>query len=85
MGHLHPSASLEKDAKTEKYKCFLVGEFKGKEIIILPSFFPLIEGSDVAIEETNLAFDLELDNFKVYIPVNVNEVLEFGKLKSLKK
>ena len=69
--------------KEEKYKCFLVGKWKNKEIIILPSFFPLIEGSDVSIENTNLdeKFNFNLKNFEVYIPVPDSfEVLDFGKL-----
>ncbi|MBI2630508.1 metallophosphoesterase [Candidatus Pacearchaeota archaeon] len=80
LGHLHPSISLRKVAKEEKYKCFLVGRFKGKEVVILPSFFPLVEGSDVYIEDTNLGIDLNLEEFEVYIPVSAEEVLDFGKL-----
>jgi metallophosphoesterase superfamily enzyme len=82
LGHLHPAIRLEENAKREIYKCFLVGKYKPKEIVILPSFFPLIEGSDVLKEETNLAYEFNLDNFEVYIPDEI-KVLNFGKLKTI--
>lgn len=81
IGHLHPSVKLEKNAKIEKYKCFLFGKLKDKELIILPSFFPLVEGAD--LEDHNLAMRVNLKEFRVYIPVDVDEVLDFGKLKNL--
>lgn len=51
LGHFHPVYILreEKGVKTEKFKCFLYGktnQFK-KKTIYVPSFFPLIEGSDI--------------------------------------
>ena len=47
IGHRHPAVMLTDKYKREKYKCFLVGNWKGKKVIILPSFFPFIEGSDI--------------------------------------
>lgn len=82
MGHLHPAITIKKGVKRETYKCFLVGKYKNKEIIILPSFFPLVEGSDVIIEDTNLDFDFSLKDFKVFVPSD-KEVLEFGKVKDV--
>lgn len=82
MGHFHPAITIQEGAKKETYKCFLVGNWKGKEIIILPSFFPLVEGYDVTIEDTNLAYDFNLKNFQVFIPVE-NSVLEFGKVRDV--
>jgi len=40
MGHGHPAIVLEEDVgvKKEKYKCFLDGKFKGKDVIVVPSF-----------------------------------------------
>src|SRR3989344_4826274 len=38
MGHLHPAIKLREGDKTEKYKCFLSGKYKGKKVVILPSF-----------------------------------------------
>ncbi len=83
MGHLHPAISIRRGAKEETYKCFLKGKWGGKEIIILPSFFPLVEGSDIIVEDTNLAYDFNLKDFEVYIVGE--EVLDFGKVKDVGK
>lgn len=84
LGHMHPAISIRKHAKEEKYKCFLAGKWKGKEVVILPSFFPLVEGSDVSMEDTNLAseFNFKISGFEVYVPAGI-EVLEFGELKDV--
>jgi hypothetical protein len=82
LGHFHPAITIREGAKSERYKCFLEGEWKGKRIVILPSFFPLTEGTDVLIENTNLDFDFNVENFRVYIPGD-GEVLEFGKVRNV--
>lgn len=87
LGHLHPAISIRENVKEEKYKCFLAGKWKNKEIVILPSFFPLIEGVDVSKEslsEGNLAYNFDLRNFKVFIPTN-DSVLEFGRVRDVGK
>ena len=79
LGHLHQAVTLQEEAKRESYKCFLVGKFEGKEIVILPSFFPLIEGSEVRIEDNNLDFGLDLEKCEVFVPSD-REILDFGKV-----
>jgi len=81
LGHMHPAISIAKNVKKEIYKCFLVGKYKGKEIIILPSFFPLVEGQDLQIEDTNLAIRLNLSGFEVYVVGD--KVYDFGKLRDV--
>lgn len=88
IGHLHPSITLSdsQDIKSEKYKCFLIGKFKGKEMIILPSFLATIEGTTI----NSMDYEYEnyfsiipkktLMNFEVYI-VGEKEVYDFGKIK----
>jgi putative SbcD/Mre11-related phosphoesterase len=54
VGHFHPAYILKdkNSIKQEKFKCFLYG-FSSKyqkEIIFVPSFFPLVEGSDIVQE-----------------------------------
>ncbi len=81
LGHLHPAITIKKEAKQETYKCFLTGRWKSKQVVILPSFFPLTEGSDVNFYDTNLDFNFNLKNFNVYVPIeNETRVLEFGKV-----
>lgn len=83
MGHRHPAVVLADKYKKEKYKCFLVGLWKGKKVIILPSFFPFVEGSDIITnyEENRLFIDeKELRNFEVFVVGEENKVYRFGKL-----
>jgi putative SbcD/Mre11-related phosphoesterase len=90
IGHLHPSILLsdKQGIKREKYKCFLVGKFKKKEIIILPSFLATIEGTTVNSIPDNYEdyFSIipkkELINFNVFI-VGEKETYDFGKIKKL--
>src|SRR3989344_5087635 len=80
MGHGHPAVTLreKKGVKTEKYKCYLVGKWKGKEIIIVPSFFPFNEGSDARDFDLGLAWEFGLDKFNVKVVNNENlKVLDF--------
>ncbi len=90
LGHLHPSVTLSDKygIKREKYKCFLVGKFKGKKIIIMPSFLTTIEGTTVNSldEEYEDYFSIipkrALKNFEVYV-VNKDNIYNFGKIKDL--
>ena len=91
FGHLHPSIILsdKADIKREKYKCFLLGFYKGKEVIVVPSFFGAIEGS--AVNEKKYEYEEgfsvipneELRNFEVHAISDDGEILNFGKVKKL--
>lgn len=90
FGHIHPSIILsdKQNIKREKYKCFLVGEFNKKRIIILPSFLSTIEGTTVnqLDEEYEDYFSIiprkDLMNFEVFA-VGENEIYSFGKVRKL--
>lgn len=82
-GHRHPAIMLSKGAKRETYKCFLKGKWKGKELVILPSFLPLIEGTDIIKEDYEIALKINFKNFEVYIIGD--KVYDFGKLKDVGK
>lgn len=93
MGHIHPAVTLKdkEDIKKEKFKCFLIGKWKRKDVIILPSFFPLKEGTslnegDLSRNDYNEDFGIvplsELKKFDVFI-VGKDGIYNFGKLKSL--
>jgi uncharacterized protein len=85
IGHRHPAIVISDKYKEEKYKCFLVGKWKKKNVIILPSFFPMVEGGDVIGEEDNSLFipDRDLRKFEVFIVSEGNEVLDFGKMRDI--
>jgi len=83
IGHEHPAVSLREGNKIEKYKCFLLGKYKGQMLLVMPSFLPIIEGSDVKKEFLlSLYLQEDLSNFKVWILGD--KVYEFGKLKNIR-
>jgi putative SbcD/Mre11-related phosphoesterase len=89
VGHGHPAVRLNepKGIKSEKYKCFLVGKFKGKEMIVVPSFIDFYVGSDPRDDEMVMAWDVNWSNFDVFVVSEDAEsmnALSFGKLKKLK-
>lgn len=83
IGHEHPAITLREKSKREKYKCFLQGKWKGKELIVLPSFNPLWEGSDILKEKLLSPFLQDLSSFRVWV-VSEGEALDFGKMKDLR-
>jgi len=84
IGHEHPAITLREKAKAEKFKCFLKGAYKKSVLIVIPSFNPLTEGSDVAKKEVLSPLIKNISNFDVYI-VNdkTHEVMAFGKARDL--
>lgn len=86
VGHGHPAVKLRETGglKVEKYKCFLVGKFRGKKIIVVPSFAEYYVGSDPREGEMVLAWDVNLKDFCVFVVGENLEVLDFGILRKLK-
>ena len=85
IGHEHPAVGLRKDMRVERFKCFLKGKFQNKELIVMPSFNLVTEGTDVIREDTLSPFlEQPLGNFNVYIIEDDGNVLDFGELKMLK-
>ena len=90
MGHLHPSVVIsdKSNVKREKFKCFLVGDFKNKKVIVLPSFFEVIEGTSVNEykEEYQNYFSImpkdSVMNSKVFV-IGKDDVYDFGKVKDI--
>jgi len=90
MGHLHPSVIISDKAnvKREKFKCFLVGKTRGKELIVLPSFFEIIEGTNVNDYEEDYQryFSIlpkeAVLNSEIFV-VGEDNVYDFGKVKDL--
>lgn len=84
IGHEHPAISLKKGPRIETYKCFLKGRYKGKNLIVQPSFNTLAEGTDILKDKILSPFlDQNLDNFKVYVVED--KVYYFGRLRNLKR
>ena len=84
LGHGHPAIVLRERGTRESYKCFLNGLYKGKKVILVPSFFPLITGTDAREFDLGYPFEFKLNNFEVFAVGDKLEVFKFGKLGKLK-
>ena len=82
IGHEHPAITIREGSKWEKYKCFLKGTWKDKELIAVPSFNPLLEGTDVLKEQLLSPFLEDIRNFEAYV-VGEKGVYYFGKIKDI--
>lgn len=82
IGHEHPAISLRKRGRIETYKCFLVGKWKDKNLIVMPSSNLVVDGSDVLKEKMLSPFlKRDLKNFNVYVVGD--KIYDFGKLKNI--
>ncbi len=83
IGHEHPAIGIREGSRVEKFKCFLVGKYKGKELIVLPSLNTVTEGTDILTEELLSPFlKQDLSDFEAYV-IEGRELFYFGKLKNL--
>jgi len=87
IGHEHPCIGLRSGERVEKIKCFLRGEFHEKNLIVMPSFNFVTEGSDILHEQLLSPFLKNLeknqwDDFEVYGVENF-EVFHFGRIKQI--
>ena len=84
IGHEHPAVSIKEGPRIEQYKCFLKGKYKGRNLIVQPSFNTMIEGTDILRDQILSPFlQQNLDNFDVFVVED--KIYEFGKLKNLRK
>lgn len=87
MGHGHPAVHFREGIKVERYKCFLEGNWKGKKIVIVPSYSDYSAGVDVREESFSKLmkeWNFRLKEFDIKIfTVEENKVLDFGKIKNL--
>ncbi|GAG34601.1 unnamed protein product, partial [marine sediment metagenome] len=69
--------------RVELVKCFLKGKYKRKELIVMPSFNLVSEGTDILKEELLSPFlHQNINNFDVYVVED--KVYGFGKVRDLK-
>lgn len=78
VGHVHPAVELSDGTKRERYKCFLRGPYKGKEIIVIPSLFSKSEGIDVLTQDLGLVWPLDAEKCSVLVVGEGKEPLDFG-------
>ncbi|RLE45544.1 phosphoesterase [Candidatus Woesearchaeota archaeon] len=87
IGHEHPAVSILRDGRTETFKCFLKGKYGRKNLIVMPSFNFVTEGTDVLREMLLSPFlnrkKIKLYDFEAYV-VAEGEIYPFGKLRNIK-
>lgn len=85
IGHMHPAIRLSDGVRSERYKCFLVGQYGTKRLIVLPSLSTVVEGSDVltVAPNTPLLTAETLASCEVYVVED--EVRSFGLLKNISR
>lgn len=87
IAHEHPAVRLHEGAKSELYKCFLLGKWQNKKVVVMPSFLPNVEGLDIKRGISYKGHILlpylqkNLKNFNVF--VLGDKVYKFGRLKNL--
>ena len=84
IGHEHPAITLHDPIKKETYKCFLVGKFRKRKLILVPSFNPMLPGTDVLAGNFLSPFLDDIENFRALI-IEDNEALDFGEIGKLRK
>jgi uncharacterized protein len=83
IGHEHPGIMLQEPGRKEAYKCFLKGTYKRKNMIVMPSYNPVVYGSDVLTEKQFSPFMTNKDDFEVFVVED--KVYNFGKISRIKK
>ena len=82
IGNEHPAISF-KERKYEKFKCFLLGRWKSHNLIVIPSFNFVTEGTDITKEKLLSPYlKQDLNNFEVFIVED--KIYKFGKIKDIK-
>ncbi len=83
IAHDHVALGLRDETRTEKVKCFLLGKFRNKKLIAIPSLNFITEGVDVLQQKLLSPFmQQDLGDFRVFV-VEKNEVMDFGRLDKL--
>lgn len=83
IGHVHPAVQIRDAVRAETFKCYLVGRFRNKTLIVQPSANVATEGSNVLQERSKSPFltDAFLRSCDVYIVGD--KIYPFGKLRRL--
>ena len=86
LGHEHPVIALYDDLSGKhKFRCYLLGNFKDYNILVLPALTPMASGTVINSSEANkllspILNELTLDNFQPIV-VDKGEKLIFPKIK----
>lgn len=81
IGHDHPAFMLRDGPKTEKFKCYMITSYEGKELIVLPSFTTLNEGTNIEEARFLSPYLKGVKKCNVHICGDDGQVLDFGEIK----
>lgn len=82
VGDEHPAVSLREGARSELYKCFILGKWKGKKMVVMPSFNQVTIGTDILKERFISPFmRQDLSSFEVFVVGD--KTYRFGKVRNL--
>jgi hypothetical protein len=80
IGHEHPALGLREEGRVEKVKCFLVGRWKSRSLVVMPSLNFVAEGVDVLRERMlSPLLQQNMDDFRA-IAVEDGVLMDFGRL-----
>lgn len=84
IGHEHPSLGLRSGERVEKIKCYLQGKYLQWNLVVMPSFNFISEGSDI-LQTKPLSPFLENTSLKDMEVVGVEnfEIFPFGKIENI--
>lgn len=77
IGHEHPAVRFDDGVRAETAKCFLVGPWRGKQLVVLPSFSEMTVGTDIVTSPGLGPFLGEKKEFAAFVVVE-DTVLRFG-------
>ncbi len=87
MGHEHPVLRVRHSGAVYSYPCYLYFKFKDggdeREILVLPSFSPILPGSDILSTDDFLSPIISKKEFEVY--AIEDEVYALGRIDRLKR
>lgn len=82
IGHEHPAISIREGPRAEVFKCFLKGKYKGKELIAMPSFNLVTEGTDMRRERLLSPYlQQDISEFEAFVAGDKGYY--FGKIKDM--
>ena len=81
LGLFEKKYDYKDGVRIEKYKCFLLGKYKNKNLIVVPSFNFASEGTNVLLGKLLSPFIKNVLEFKTFIVAD--KVYDFGKIGDL--
>ncbi len=82
IGHEHPSIELTEGSKHERYKCFAVGMYRKRHLIMMPAFSAFAEGRNLLSDDFKTPFVKDANMLDIFIVHD--KTYHFGKIANLR-